>query len=183
MSERNNLYLCSTQPHHNGRRAFSVIELLFYSVLLVLLFSAIYVTVQWYRRSQQGIERLATLHELQMAAFRLADELQGGSLILHPPIAANAGEKAHQLMVRNSAHEVAVIYLNDKRELVMLNLMHRERRTVLGRGLEEFSVRRPAKHHVEFTLSAREAKVGGIPDDQRPLYVVGNGVRLRNVLY
>jgi len=159
-----------------NKKGVTVLELVIYIVLFALLMAGFSNVVTWYKHAQSGIQRLDILHQIRNSAFQVSEEISYGTQILFPPNESN--KNYHQLVYKNNANEIVVLFRNEKEQLVECNLMKKARGQPYMKALThntiKFDVKRPSLNYVEYDLT--------IKDEKGKEFTLANSIRLRNVL-
>lgn len=158
----------------NLRKAFTVPELLVYTVIFTLFFASVGAVFTWSGRSVEGTRRLENFQGLRRSSLNISEELSYGVSIIYPPIDSR---QHHQIVFRNNRNEIVVIFL-DKNSC--LRLVNHERRSrgepdgtrVLSDRAIEFSVERVDVDLVNYHVT--------ILDERDVEFVLANSVRVRN---
>lgn len=151
-------------------------ELVVYLLIFGLLLTGTLGFFQWARNAQSGVKRLDVLHQLRMSCFQVSEEISYGSNILFPPIGSD--RRYHQTAFKNNANEIVVVFLNEKGQLMLYNLMKKSQgkpylKLLTGNAID-FSVKRPLNHYLEFELT--------IADEKGKTFQLANSARLRNTI-
>ena len=158
------------------RSGATAVEMVVYLLIFGLLLTGSLAYFQWARNAQSGMKRLDVLHQLRISCYQVAEEISFGSHILFPPVGLD--RPCRQVAFKNNANEIVVVYVNEKGQLMLYNVMKKSRgkpyQKMLTGNAIDFSVTRPANHYVEFELT--------IADESGKTFQLANSARLRNTL-
>lgn len=134
-----------------SRRAFTLVEIL---VVVVLLFMVIAMAAQTYFQSvsvEKSIGRkLDVLHQAQVVSIVISSELRQASELLYPP---EGLDHTRPFMVfSNAYHHILVLYVNDQKELVLLDRNAADNTRILARGVTSMRVFRKNRRLVNYHL-------------------------------
>lgn len=134
-----------------NRRAFTLVEVL---VVIVLLGMVIAMATQTYFQSvsvEKSIGRkLDVLQQAQVVSIQLSTELRQASELLYPP---EGLDHTRPFMVfASDYHHIFVIYVNENKELVLLDRNAADNTRVLGRGVKSMRVFRKNRRLVNYHL-------------------------------
>jgi len=157
------------------RTAATFIEMVVYLLLFSILLGGVGGVFLWMKHSQSSMARLDVLHQLRSSSFRLSEQLSYAVDVIFPP-EQPLGQAFHQLVFRDAANEIIVLFLNRKRQLVQLNWT----RTSPGNpsiqpltdDAVQFVVRRPTEFYVEYDVR--------VMDEKKREFSLTNSVRLKN---
>lgn len=162
-----------------GERGFTFVEIIVFLVIFVMLIGMVTGVFTWMRHSDTSMKRLDLLHQLRNSSFHISEQLSYSTGIIFPPEQdPSSGQDAHQVVFKNAANEILVLYLNESGRLIMLNWTTKAVRVLTGDTIE-FNARRPSRDYLEYSVKIKEKSQGS---HQAKEFSLAGSVRIRNVI-